>query len=358
MKNLLKSVTAALLIGLSTPALADDPLKIGFIIPNAIGQIGWDYELNRGLDVMKEHFGDKIEVTAVDSVGEGPDATRVMTRLVAQGTNVLFLGSFGHMNDGLALAKQNPGLAVIHAGGYMNDTNFATYAVRHYEGAYLAGMAAGYATKDGQLGIVAAFPLPEVLGIMNSYVLGAQSVNPGLKDVKVIWLNSWYDPARERASTESLIAEGSDVIFSLFPGTTSTVATAEEKGVYVVATLSDITPVAPTKHLAGIQANFGPIYINLVQSILDHTFEGKDTFAGIKDGAVEIASLSPDLTADQKAAILAKQEEIRAGSFAPFTGPITDNTGAEVVAAGASLDDGAIKSMAFIVKGIDTTLPN
>lgn len=352
------TMTAATIAALAVPALADDPLKIGFIVPNPIGKIGWDHELDRGRKVMEEHFGDKIEVQAVDSVGEGPDATRVMNKMAAQGANAIFLGSFGHMNDGIKLAKQRPDLAVIHAGGYLNEANFATYAPRHYEGSYLCGMAAGYATKNGQLGVIAAFPLPEVIGMMNAYVLGAQSVNPDLKDVKVVWMNSWFDPAKNRASAESLFAQGSDVLYSLFPGTPSAISTAEENGVYVVATLSDSTKFAPTKHLCTGQTNFGAIYIDQVNKIMDGSFSGTDIFAGIAEGAIEVAGLSPDLSEEQRAAILAKQEDIGQGKAHPFTGPITNNQGNLVVAEGATPDVGAIKGMNYIVEGIDTTIPN
>ncbi len=358
MNSKIKTLILILSLGSASPALAQDPLQVGFIVPNPIAEVGWDHELDRGLKAMEQYFGDKIKVTEVDSVGEGPDAARVMNRMVADGAKVIFLGSFGQMNDGLELAKRNPEIAVFHAGGYMQSENFATYAVRHYEGAYLCGMAAGYATKNGQLGVVAAFPLPEVVGIMNAYVLGAQSVNPGLKDVKVVWLNSWFDPARERSSAQALVTQGADVLYSLFPGTPSTVAAAEELGVYVTTTLSDNTKFAPTKHLCAGQTNFGPIYIKQVQSVLDGTFTGGDTFAGVGDGAIEASGLSADLTADQHAAIIAKQDEIGKGAFSPFQGPISDNKGAEVVAAATTLDVAQIKGMNFLVKGIDTTLPN
>lgn len=357
--GLLKTTLAAATIAaLATPALADDPLKIGFIVPNPIGEIGWDHELDRGRKVMEEHFGNKIEVQAVDSVGEGPDSTRIMNKMAASGAKAIFLGSFGHMNDGIKLAKQRPDLAVIHAGGYLHEENFATYAPRHYEGSFLCGMAAGYATKNGQLGVIAAFPLPEVIGMLNAYVLGAQSVNSDLKDVKVVWMNSWFDPAKNRASAESLIAQGSDVLYSLFPGTPSAITTAEENGVYIVATLSDSTKFAPKKHLCAGQTHFGAIYIDQINKVMDGTFSGTDTFAGIAQGAMEVAGLSPDLSEEQRAAILAKQEEIREDKFHPFTGPIKDNKGGEAVAEGTTLDDGGIKGMNFLVSGIDTTLPN
>ena len=354
----MKTALSVALMNFAISAIADEPLKIGFIVPNPVAETGWDFELVRGSEGLESHFGERIQLQLVDSVGEGPDSTRVMNKMAAQGADVIFLGSFGHMNDGIKLAKQNPDLAVVHAGGYLNEPNFATYAARHYEGAYLAGMAAGFATANNQLGVIAAFPLPEVVGIMNSYVLGAQSVNPNISDVSLVWMNTWFDPAKNRSAAESLVSQGADVLFSLFPGTPSAVAAAEEMGVYVTVTLSDNSKIAPTKHLAAIQVDFAPIYINIVQSVLDGNFNGADTFAGIADNAVSVAGLSEDLSSEQRATILAKQEMIRAGEFEPFQGPIIDNNGMEVVAEGDSLDKSAIKSMNFLVAGINATLPN
>lgn len=359
MKTWIRSLLGATALGLalSGPATAD-PFKIGFVIPNPIGEVGWDREVDRGRQAVSDHFGDRVEINAVNSVGEGPDATRVMNRMVADGTNMLILGSFGHMNDGLVLARRDPKLSVLHLGGYVNEPNFATLAVRHYEASYLCGMAAGMAAKTGNLGVVAAFPLPEVLNILNAYVLGAQSVNPDIKPVKVVWLNSWFDPAKEKAAAESLASQGAEVLYSLFPGSPSTVSAAEQLGVYVTVTLSDNTKFAPTKHLCSAQAEFGPALIQKIQEAIDGKFVGNDTFAGVKEGAMGIAGLSPDLSEEQKQQITVRLEEMRNGTFQPFQGPITSNTGQEVVAEGASLDDTAIKSMNFLVNGIDTTLPN
>jgi basic membrane protein A and related proteins len=353
----IKRVVAAAALSLAVSAAHADPFIIGYVIPNPIGEVGWDHELDRGRQAIVDHFGNKVDMRAVNSVGEGPDSTRVMNKMVSDGVQMLILGSFGHMNDGLKIAKSHPKLSVLHIGGYLNDKNFATLALRHYEGTYLCGMAAGFTTKSEILGVVAAFPLPEVVNMMNAFVLGAQSVNPNLKPVKVIWLNSWFDPAKEKSSAESLASQGADVIFSLFPGTPSTVAAAEQLGVYVVATDSDSTKFAPTKHLCAAQMQLGPALIKKVQEAMDGKFQGNDTFAGVKDGAMEVAGLSKDLSEKQRAQILEKQDEIRKGSFQPFTGPITSNEGKTAVASGTSLSDAEIKSMKFLVNGIDATLP-
>jgi basic membrane protein A len=348
--------TAALGIALTVSAEAD-PFKIGYLLPNPVGELGWSYELDRGGRAIAEKFGDQVEVQFVNSLGEGPDATRVMNKMAADGVDMLVLGSFGYQQDGMKLAKRYPKLSVVHIGGYMNAPNFSTLTPRHYEAAYLCGMAAGMVTKSETLGVIAAFPLPEVLNVMNAYVLGAQSTNANLKPVKVIWLNSWFDPAMEKASTESLASQGTDVVFSLFPGTPGPMAAAEQLGIYGTVTHSDNSKFAPTKHLCAGQLNFGPVMIKKVEEAMAGNFKGDDVFAGIADNAIAVAGLNKDLSDEQRAQILARQDEMRAGTFKPFTGPITSNQDKEAVPAGTSLDDGAIKGMNFLVKGIDTTIP-
>jgi simple sugar transport system substrate-binding protein len=351
------AIIACLVMAMIGGVHAKEPYKIGFLIPNPIGAVGWSHELDRGRQAIAAHFGKAVQIIMVSNVEEGPDATRVMDKMVADGVNMLILGSFGYMDHGLVLAASHPNLDVLHIGGYKNAKNFATFLARHYEGSYLCGMAAGFAAKGGELGIIAAFPTPEVINIMNAYVLGAQSVNSGLKPVKVVWLNSWFDPAAEKTATESLASQGSNVIYSLFPGSPSTVATAEQLGVYVTVTDSDNRKFAPKKQLCAEQINFGPALIAKVQEGLDGKFLGDDTFWGEKNGVIVAAGLSADLSSADRAKILARQTEIQNGTFNVFQGPIYSNTGTLIVAAGKALDDKQIKSMNFVAKGINTTLP-
>lgn len=359
MRELIKHGLAltALCVGL-TGAAAADTFKIGYLLPNPVSEIGWSSELAAGGRAIEAHFGEKVDLQMIENLGEGPDSTRVMNKMAAEGADMLILGSFAYQQEGVKLASRYPNLKVVHIGGYLQSANFSTLAPRHYEGAYLCGMAAGMATESGSLGVIAAFPLPEVFNIMNAYVLGAQRTNPNLEPVKVIWLNSWFDPANEKASTESLASQGVDVVYSLFPGTPAPVAAAEELGVYVTVTHSDNSRYAPERHLCAGQLNFGPSLIAKVEEAIEGTFKENDVFAGVQDGAIEAAGLGGPLTQAQKDEILAVQEEMRAGTFNPFTGPIAAMDGAEVVPAGTSLDSAAIKSMKFLVHGINTTIPN
>jgi basic membrane protein A and related proteins len=79
------------------------------------------------------------------------------------------------------------------------------------KGRYLAGVAAGRMTQSNVAGYVAGFPIPEVLQGLNAFTLGMRSVNPQAQ-VKVIWLNSWFDPAKERDAAFTLFNQSVDVI--------------------------------------------------------------------------------------------------------------------------------------------------
>ena len=142
---------------------------------------------------------------------EGADAERVIRQLVTDGNQVVFTTSFGYMNATLKVAQAFPKVTFEHATGYKTAKNLGVYEARFYEGAYLLGVLAGHMTKSETLGFVGSFPIPEVVRNINAFTLGARSVNPKIK-TKVIWVNTWYDPAKERQAAETLVAQGADVM--------------------------------------------------------------------------------------------------------------------------------------------------
>ena len=237
-----------------TGASAADKLKIGFIYPSPVGDVGWAKELDEGRKAVEAKFGDKVETQVVENVPEGPDAARIMTQMASTGAGMIMIGSFGYMNDGLKLAKRKPDVTFVHASGYKIAPNLSNFQSRNYESAYAAGMAAGFVTKSKKFGIVAAYAIPEVVGIVNAFTLGAQKTNPDIA-VNIVWLNSWFNPSKAQESARSLIAQGSDVIFSLYQDTPSVVTVGEEEGVYVINTSSDMKKYAPTKLLASLTAD-------------------------------------------------------------------------------------------------------
>ncbi len=345
-----------LLLGLSVNAVAADKLKIGYIYPSPVGDVGWAYELDRGRQAIEAEFGDQVESIVVENIPEGPDAARIMNQFAAEGAKMIMLGSFGYMNDGLKLAKRYPDIKIIHASGYKLADNMGNFQTRNYESAYVAGMSAGYVTKSNTIGMVAAYAIPEVVGIINAFTLGAQSVNPDVT-MKVVWLNSWFDPSKAQESARSLIAQQSDVIFSIYQDTPSVVTVAEEEGVYVVNTSSDMKKYAPKHLLGSMQISWKNHFIEQTRAVLDGSFKGIAYWGGMAEGAVSMESWSDDLTAEQVAALNAKITDITDGKFHPFTGPITGQDNKVMIAEGETISDPDLLGISWLVKGVETKLP-
>ncbi|MEM7567741.1 MAG: BMP family ABC transporter substrate-binding protein, partial [Pseudomonadota bacterium] len=296
----------------------DEPKKIGFIYPAPVGDVGWAKELDRGREAVEAEFGDRIETVVAENIPEGPDAQRVMNQMVAEGADMVMLGSFGYMNDGLRLAQQNPDVAFIHASGFKLAPNFGNFQTRNYESAYIAGIAAGDLTETGTLGVVAAYPIPEVIGIINAFTLGAQKTEPEVS-VKVVWLNSWLDPSKAQDSARSLYAQDADIIFSLYQDTPSVVSIAEETGFKVVNTSSDMKTYANDNYVMGLGIDWSPHFVAQVGAMLDGSFEGTAYWGGMKDGAVAVRSLTDDLSDEAKALIDEAMAGLSDGSFHPMT---------------------------------------
>lgn len=353
MKTFAAAVAAAAL--LAGPAAADT-LKIGFVYPSPVGDVGWAAELDAGRKAVEAHFGDAVETVVVENVPEGPDAQRIMNQMAATGADMIMLGSFGYMNDGIRLAQQRPEMTFIHASGYKLLDNFGNFQSRNYESSYIVGMAAGYVTETDTVGIVAAYAIPEVIGMINTFTLGLQRVNPDAS-VRVVWLNSWFNPSKAQESARSLIAQDADVIYSLYQDTPSVVTVAEEEGVYVVNTSSDMKAYAPEWLLASQVVDWRDYFIEQVQATIDGTFEGTAFWGGMADGAVDVASFNPALSEDQMAEIEGVMEAIRAGEFHPLTGPVVDQDGTERLAEGETISDDALRGIDWLVAGVETRIP-
>ncbi len=352
MKALAAAATAA---ALALPAAAQD-LTIGFIYPSPIADVGWSAELNHGREAIEAHFGDRVRTIFVENVPEGPDAARIMNQMAAQGAGMIMLGSFGYMNDGIKLAEQRPDMTFIHASGYKLAPNFSNFQSRNYESSYLVGMAAGDKTENDTIGIVAAYAIPEVIGMINGFALGVQEINPDAT-IKVVWLNSWFDPPKAQESARALMAQDADVIYSLYQDTPSVVTVAEEEGVWVINTSSDMKEYAPNWLLASQIADWSSFFIESAEATLNGTFEGKAFWGGMADGTVDVKSWSPSISAETMAKIEAAGAAITAGEFHPLTGPIVDQDGTERLAEGEVITDEAMLGIDWLVAGVETRIP-
>ena len=358
-RTLMKGMAAtglATTLGGRAALAADEPLGITLVIPSPVGDVGWGHALAAGLEPVKAAYGDKVKVTVIENIPEGPDADRIMNKTVADGNKFLIAGSFGYQNGALQIARRDPSVTVLHASGFQVAPNFSPFAAKYFQGTYLLGMAAAALSKTGKLGSVSAFAIPELITSINAFTLGAQTVNPDI-EVSVVWVNSWFDPAKEQEAAKALMAQDCDVIFSNAQDTPSVISACEEAGVYAFNLNSSMKKYAPAKYLGCIATDWSPFFKASVDAHLAGTFKGANAVLGVSDKVVEVTDWNPDIPADTMTKIKEIEAKIADGSFSPFTGPIMKADDSEGVASGATMTDGEIVGMDWHVKGVTTPLP-
>ena len=335
---------------------AGEPLKIGFVYVSPIGDAGWTYQHDIGRKEMEKALGGKVTSKYIESVPEGADAERVIRELAQSGHTLIFTTSFGYMNPTEKVAKQFPKHMFDHATGYKSGKNLGTYNARFYEGRYLAGIVAGKMTKTNTAGYVAAFPIPEVVMGINAFTRGMRSVNPKA-ETKVVWVNSWYDPGREREAADTLISQGADVV-THHTDSTAAVQAAEAKKVYAVAYHSDMSKYGPNAQLTAVTHNWGEYYTRTAQAAVEGKWKPETLWMGVKENVIRMAPFNKVVPQDVQDLVRKTEAEMKAGKFHPFAGPFKDNTGKERLAAGKSLDDATLNKMDYYVEGVQGKLPS
>ena len=347
--------TAAATSEAARAATAPEPLNIAFAYVGPVGDAGWTYAHNEGRLAVEKEFGDKVKTSIVEKVPEGPEAERVIRDLVGQGAKLVFGTTFGYMEPMLKVAADHPDVKFEHATGYKTAANMRTYDARTYEGAYMAGVIAGSMTKTNTLGVVGSIPIPEVIRNINSFTLGAQSVNPKIK-TKVVWVNAWFDPPKETEGAQSLLNQGADVLFQN-TDSAAVLQTAEKAGKYAFGWDSNMSHFGPKAHLASAVINWGPYYIKATKEAMDGTWSTGGVWWGVKEGAIDLVSVSDVVPAEVKTQVETIKAGLKDGSFTIWKGPIMGTDGKEVLAAGATADDKFLGGINFYVKGVEGKIP-
>ncbi|MGH6647596.1 BMP family ABC transporter substrate-binding protein [Aquabacterium sp.] len=337
-------------------APSSGPLNIAFAYVGPVGDAGWTYAHDQGRLAVEKEFGDKVKTSFVEKVPEGPDAERVIRDMVGQGNKLIFGTTFGYMEPMLKVAADNKDVKFEHATGYKTAANMRTYDSRTYEGAYLAGVIAGGMTKSNTLGVVGSIPIPEVIRNINAFTLGAQSVNPKVK-TKVVWINNWFDPPKETEGAQSLINQGADVLFQN-TDSSAVLQTAEKAGKYAFGWDSDMSKFGPKSHLASAIINWAPYYIKATKDALEGTWSTGGVWWGVKEGAIDLVSVSDKVPADLKAKVDTVKAGLKDGSFVIWKGPIVGQDGKDVLAKDAVADDKFLGGINFYVKGVDGSIPS
>ncbi|WP_460059892.1 BMP family ABC transporter substrate-binding protein [Pseudomonas sp. S2_A05] len=349
-----KLLYAAIGLGISLSASAADPLKVGFVYIGPIGDHGWTYQHEQGRKALAEKLGTQITTNYVENVAEGADAERVIRNMAKDKYDLIFTTSFGYMNPTVKVAKQFPKVTFEHATGYKQDKNLGTYLARTYEGRYVGGFLAAKMTKTKKIGYVASFPIPEVIRDINAIQLALNKYNPGT-EIKVVWVNSWFDPGKEADAANALIDQGVDVVFQ-HTDSPAPIQAAERRGVYAVGYASDMARFGPKAVLTSIVNDWAPHYIQATQSVIDHTWKSQDYWGGLKEGTVELP-ISDLVPAPVKAEAEQLIADIKSGALQPFTGPIKDQAGVEKIPAGVSATNAELASMNYYVEGMKAEMP-
>lgn len=353
--------TAAIATGLATAAVAEDPLKIGFVYIGPVGDGGWTYQHDQGRLAVEAEFGDRVETIFQENVPEGPDAERILTQMALSGADMIFTTSFGYMDPTNNVAARFPDVKFEHATGYKREhPNVSTYDARFYEGRAIIGTIAGHMTQTNKIGYIASFPIPEVIQGINSSFLHAQRVNPDV-EMSVVWAYTWFDPAKEADAAAALINNGVDVILQHTDSTAPHAAAqaANEAGgrVFTFGQASDMANFSPNPRIASIIDEWSPYYIKRVGELLAGTYEQIASWGGMPEGEVvigEITAVVPDAVRDEALAMVAA---ITDGSYHPFTGPIMKQDGSVFLAEGEIATDLQLVTMDFYVQGMTGDIP-
>ncbi len=354
-RTLLASAAAAALI--AGKVSAQDKVKVGFVLVGPKNDGGWSQHHYESAVKMKEHFGDAVELVVQESVPEGADAERVLTQMALAGTDLIFTTSFGYMDATANVAAKFPKVKFEHATGYKTAANMGNYSARFYEGRAVMGHIAGKMTKSNKIGYIASFPIPEVIRGINSTYIHAKKANPDVT-ISVVWLFTWFDPAKEADATQALIDQGVDVILAHTDSTAPLAKMKEHGGVYGFGQAADMAEYAPEPRISSIIDEWAPYYISQVQSVMDGTWEAKATWDGIAEGMVGIGEFSDVIPEDVRAEAEALKQSIIDKSYHPFTGPLNKQDGSPWLAEGEVADDGALAGLDFYVEGVTGDIPN
>ena len=343
-------------MGAASAAAKAEPLKIAFAYVGPVGDGGWTFAHDNARKAVEKEFGDKVVTSFVEKVPEAADAERVFRDMAGQGAKLIFGTTFGYMEPMLKTAADLKDVKFEHATGYKQADNMRTYDSRTYEGAYMAGVIAGGMSKSGTIGVVGSIPIPEVIRNINSFTLGAQSVNPKIK-TKVVWVNEWFNPPKETEAAQSLMNGGADVLMQN-TDSSAVLQTAEKAGKMAFGWDSDMTAYAPKAHLASAVINWAPYYIKATKDALDGTWKGGDAaWWGVKEGAIDIVSISDKVPAEIKTKVETVKAGLKDGSFKIWKGPIMGSDGKEVLAKDAVADDKFLGGIKFYVKGVEGKVP-
>ncbi len=346
------ALMAALVLSVAGTSIAK--IKVGFIYIGPVGDAGWTYAHDKGRKYLEKHVSG-VETVYLESVPEGAEAATAIENLIAMGCKVIFTTSYGYMDATLKVAEKYPKIVFEHCSGYKRAKNVGTYFGRMYQARFLTGIVAGMMTKKNLIGYVAAHPIPEVIRGINAFTLGVRAVNPKAT-VKVVWTNTWYDPATEKEAALSLLDAGCDII-AQHQDSPAAQQAAQQRGAYSIGYNSDMHKFAPKAQLTAAVWHWGIVYTYIVKEVINGTWKSEDIWWGLKKGIIGLAPFGPMVPESVKQKVKEYKQKITSGKLKVFAGPIKDQKGKVIVPTGKVASDKELLGMSYFVQGVRGSLP-
>jgi basic membrane lipoprotein Med (substrate-binding protein (PBP1-ABC) superfamily) len=340
-------------------AVSGKQLTIGFLYVGPRNDFGYNQAAYQGSQAVKAAFP-KARILQAENVPETAEAERVMEKMIDDGASIIFPTSFGHLDPALNVAKRHPDVTFLHQGGLKTAKNLGTYFGTIYETQYAVGQAAGMATKTNKLGYVVAFPIAQTLLNINAFELGARSVNPQAT-TNVVFTSNWCDPGKQAEAANSLLDQGIDVIEQHQDCTKTIVQTAERRGAMSTGYHADASSLAPKGWLTGSVWNWGPLFVDMVRTVVAGKFRGSPYAgryrAGAAEGVVKLAPFGAAMTPAIRDKVTKTYEALKSRTLKPFTGPIKDQAGKVRIPQGESPDPTALEETDYLVEGVIGEIP-
>lgn len=341
---------------LGTTVFSQTRPKIAFLLNGNPGELGWNFEHERGIQLARDTFGDAVQIDSIFGVGEwGNGDASEMINLIVQGYDLIFACSFGYGQSVVQIALASPQTKFEHCGGYVRPANVSTYSAKWYEGRMPQGLMAGAMTETNRVGYLGSFPIPQVIRGINAAFLAARSVNPAV-EFDVVWLNTWFSPPEEEAAARALMADGADVLLA-HTNTTKPVEVAQELGGFGFGQASDMTSFGPDATLSATINNWGPYYVRRIRAFLDGTWESQDTWGGFDEEMIAMGPLASRIPAANRARVDAVVAGMESQLVSPFVGPINKQDGSPWLRAGEVATEHDLLTMGFFVEGITSEIP-
>src|SRR5690242_16432244 len=342
-------------LGLTGVAQAQKPLVIGFIYVGPRDDYGYNQAHAEAAAILKKLPG--VKVQEEEKVPETVAVEKTMESMInLDGATLVFPTSFGYFDPYmLKVAAKYPKIQFRHCGGLWTEgkhpMNTGSYFGYIDEAQYLAGIVAGATTRSGKLGFVAAKPIPQVLRNINAFTLGAQTINPKIT-TQVIFTGDWALPVKEAEATNSMIAQGVDVVTCHVDSPKVVIETAERAGIFSSGYHCNQAKLAPKGYLTGAEWAWEKVYTDMVNDMKAGKAPGNFVRGGLKEGFVRTSAYGPAAKGTDKAD--AAKAAILAGSLAIYKGGLKDNKGNVVIPAGTTyaITEPKLESMNYLVEGV------